>query len=153
MFAILLLNNHTDSLFIEIKNDKGKSIIVGIIYCPPDSDLNIFNNKLEEILLYINKLNKDCVLLGDFNIDVSKDDAVKNDFINILHSSSFFPTINIFTRVTNTSTTVIDNIVTNIRNVKLESGALLSDITDHYPIILYFNLDYKCLPLCQPVKI
>lgn len=145
-------DNHIDSLFIEIKNDKGKSIIVGVIYRSPDSDLNIFNNKLEEMLLHINKLNKDCVLLGDFNIDVSKDDAVKNDFINTLHSSSFFPTINIFTRVTNT-TTVIDNIVTNIRNVKLESGALLSDITDHYPTILYFNLDYKCLPSCEPVKI
>lgn len=126
---------------------------MGVIYRPPDSDLNIFNNKLEEILLHINKLNKDCVLLGDFNIDVSKDDAVKNDFINTLHSSSFFPSINIFTRVTNTSTTAIDNIVTNIQNVKLESGALLSDISDHYPTILYFNLDYKCLPLCHPVKI
>lgn len=145
-------DNHTDSLFVEIKNDKGKNTIVGVIYRPPDSDLNIFNTKLEEILLHLNRTNKDCVLLGDFNIDVSKDDAAKNDFINTLHSSSFFPTINIFTRVTNTSRTIIDNIITNIRNVKLESGALLSDISDHYPIILYLKFDYKCLPSCYPVK-
>lgn len=75
---------------MEINPTNAKKIIVGVIYRPPDSDLDVFEGKLEDILFSINKKNKDCVILGDFNIDVSKDEVVKRDFVNTLHSFSFF---------------------------------------------------------------
>ncbi len=41
-----------------------------------------------------------CIILGDFNNDIAKENTVKNDFINLLFSSSFFSTIYSYTRVT-----------------------------------------------------
>ena len=122
---IVLDDNHSDSLFIKISLTNAKKPIVGVVCRPTDSD----------ILYSINRKNKDCVLLGDFNIDVSRDEAAKGDFINTLHSSSFFCTINHFTRVTHSTRSTIDNIIKNIQNTRLESGVVLSDITDHVPIV------------------
>lgn len=124
-----------------------------MIYRPPDSDFDVFEGKLEDILFSINKKNKDCVILGGFNIDVSKDDVVKRDFVNTLHSFSFFCTINQFTRVTLSTRTVIDNIITNIRNTRLESGVVLSDITDHFPIVFFLDLANKNELSLQKTKI
>ena len=145
-------DNHSDSLFIEVINKSGKNVIVGVIYRPPDSDRSTFIAKLDELLLMINKSNKDCVLFGDVNIDISKDRPLKREFINTLYSSAFYPTINLPTRVTNSSKTVIDNFITNIRNTKLVSGVLINDISDHFPIVLFINLNLKSHQQHQPLK-
>ncbi len=79
----------------------------------------------------------------DFNIDLVKDDTMTNDFINILQSFSFFPTINTFTRVTESSRTTIDNILTNSHKASIDSGIIFSDLTDHYPIVLFTDLVKK----------
>ena len=131
-------DDHSESLFIEI-NTKDKNLIVGVIYRPPDSIFYTFRGKLENLLHKLNKSNKDCIILGDFNLDISKNDAAKHDFINTMHSSSFFPTINTFTRVTQTSSSIIDNFITNIRNTMLVTGVVRSDITDHFPIAFFYG--------------
>lgn len=70
--------------------------------------------------------------------------------MNALHSSSFFPTINTFTRITQSSKSIMDNIITNIRSPKLESGVILSDVSDHFPIVLFHALsDRPSLPRCK----
>ncbi len=137
---IAIVDNHSDWLFIEINIKDGNNLIVGIIYRPPDADLDTFNVKLEETLFSINGKNKNCILLGDLNIDLSRDDTAKNNFINKLHSFSFYPTINTYTRVTHSTKSIIDNIVTNIHNTSLESGVVLSEISDHFPIVLFLDL-------------
>lgn len=156
---LLLEDGLSDSLFIEIHNENMKSIIVGIVYQPPDSDLNCFLTKLDEILSSINYMNKHCFILGDFNINLAKDDSAKNDFLNCLYSSNFFPTISSYTRVTETTKSTIDNIITNI-NVHFDSGVIISDITDHFPIVLFIDLDTKIrqqqkktLPLKKSIKV
>lgn len=83
-----------DSLFIEIKSDN-TSIIAGVIYRPPKTEKNELNNflvKLEELLDCINKSNKMCFILGDFNINLAtdNDNSTKYDFLNCLYSASFF---------------------------------------------------------------
>ena len=136
-------DGYSDSLFIEMNTIYAKKRIVGIIYRPPGFNPDIFRLKLEETLYHINNKNRDCIILGDFNIDISKDDTIKNDFINTLHSFSFFPTINIFTRVTNRSRTIIDNFITNIENASIDSGVILSEISDHLRIVLFMHLSNK----------
>ena len=73
---LIIDDDHSDSLFIEINNKTGKNFIVGVIYRPPNSDLTTFIEKLDDLLLHINKSNKDCFLLGDFNIDISKEHPI-----------------------------------------------------------------------------
>ena len=148
-------HNETDSLFVEINNRTGKNLIVGVIYRPPESDRPSFIEALDKLLLLINNSNKDCLLLGDYNIDISQNPrstTTKNDFINTLHSYSFYPNINIPTRVTATSKTIIDNIITNIHNTKIESGVIVTDISDHFPVFLSANLDQKGQSPRPPVK-
>lgn len=52
---IVIADNHSDFLFVEISGKNGKNLIIGMIYRPPDTDLEIFRAKLEEALFSINK--------------------------------------------------------------------------------------------------
>lgn len=100
-------------------------ILVGVIYRLPDSDIDIFKTTLE-LLYCINKTNKTCFILGDFNIDLAKDDTMTNYFINILHSSSLLPTINTFTSISESSRKIVNDILTNSLKVCIDSGIISS---------------------------
>ena len=73
---------------------------------------------------------------GDFNIDLLQRDTNKltGDFVDMVFSLGLYPLIIKPTRITATSATIIDNIFTNNIKCKIESGILVSDITDHLPI-------------------
>lgn len=84
--------------------------------------------------------------MGDFNIDLCKPKSVY--FLNSVSSCGFDPTINMPTRITNTSMYLIENIFTYVniidRNVMVESaGILVSDITDHLPIFVKSYMTLK----------
>ena len=140
---ILLLMMATQTLFVEINISSSKVFIVGVIYRPKESNYNLFNQQLDEVLFKLNGNKKDGFLLGDYNINIGKNTKAKNDFLNTLHSYSFFPTINQFTRVKESTKSIIDNIITNISTTKLTSGVIISDISDHFPIFLAFDLANK----------
>lgn len=136
-------DGHSDSLFVELNTTDGKKLIVGIIYRPPNFNPDIFRQKLEETLHNICEKKQNCVILGDYNIDIAKNDKTKKDFMNTLHSFNFFTTINTFTRVTQRSKTIIDNFITNIAQENIDSGVILSGISDHFPIVLFMKLPKK----------
>lgn len=83
---IKLDNGYSDSLFLKLKNINAKSIIIGVIYRPPDSDYATFRDQLDGVLFRINQINTNCLIMGDFNIDISKEDTIETDFINTLYS-------------------------------------------------------------------
>jgi exonuclease III len=57
---------------IEISISTGKNIIVGLIYRPPNNKVEIFQNAVDAIIGKIDKENKVCYIMGDFNIDLLK---------------------------------------------------------------------------------
>lgn len=65
-------DGHTDSLFLEVKMASGACIIIGVIYRPPNSDYETFRNHFDNLLFSINQMNKNSIIMGDFNIDISK---------------------------------------------------------------------------------
>lgn len=135
-----------ESLFIELIGVVGiKNIIVGVIYRPPDQSIRDFNESLSNCLDRIIKENKYCYILGDFNINLLKHntDTVTREFLNILHSSYFFPLILKSTRVKNNSVTLIDNILTNTLSEEMESGVFLVELSDHFPIFHFTNLNFN----------
>ena len=115
-----------------------KDIIIGIIYRPPNTDPVAFNESFQEILTKIDRENRICYLLGDFNLDLFKADhhGPTSDFLNSLFSHSHWPLITRPTRVEGSSSTLIDNIITNNieRKPQFLNGILLNDISDHYPV-------------------
>ena len=150
---LCLMNNTVESLFIEIDKDtinKKMNCIVGVIYRPPDTDVKLFNEKMNEILSCIKTEKKLAYLLGDFNLNLLSIDKHKDtqDFIDSMYSFSMFPCITKPTRVTSRSATLIDNLFVNdVLNEDVLSGILYSDISDHFPV---FYIDYTCIRPSKP---
>ena len=139
--SAILSPNVSENLFIELSVTKTKAILIGTIYKPPSTSCRTFIEQMNMLLERINSEKKVCYLLGDFNIDLAKFDQCElaNDFYSMLYSHSFRPLINKPTRTNQTSATIIDNIICNDLQHQHNSGILLADISDHYPILTLRN--------------
>ena len=134
-----MANSNYESCFIEIENNKHKNIIVGVIYrahTPIDNFVGDFN----PILNKINQENKINFIMGDFNIDLLKDDTDRatHDYLDLIYSHSLIPSIHKPTRITEETATIIDNILTNYDR-DVNSRIVLTDISDHLPTIVTTN--------------
>ena len=104
----------------------------------PNSSIDVFSDRITDTLNIVNKEKKLIYLLGDLNLDFLKieEHGPTSSFIDILYSYNVFPLITKPTRVTPSSATLIDHILTN--NLDVESrhkqGILCTDISDHYAI-------------------
>ena len=89
-----------ESLFVEINVPKGKNIVTGIICRPPNQNTAAFVNKLNDILAIITRGNKQCYIMGDFNLDLLQynDNVLTQEFVNRLFSYAFCPLISKPTR-------------------------------------------------------
>jgi len=105
-----------ESLIVQISqsNKAAKDIIVGVLYRPPNTNIDTFLSNLSNLLDTLNKENRPTYLLGDYNIDLLKQNTHSESFLNLLLSSGFYPKIDRPTKVTNTTATLIDNILTNV---------------------------------------
>ena len=137
------LNVMCDSLecnFIELNScpPLNKPIVIGAMYRPPNTNISTFvSDHLTPILSTQIIQSSICYIMGDFNINLLNHalHVQTTDFIDTMFASSFFPLINRPTRITHTSSTLIDNIFTNCTYTQHAlSGILTSDISDHLPI-------------------
>ena len=149
--AILLRNHLTGSPlsnyslqlpYIEsllIKVTRPLNFIIGMIYRPPNSNVDLFLGVIEDIVEYLSSVNLPCYLMGDFNINLLRNENKVDDLVNLLFSYNFFPTITKPTRVTSHSATLIDHIWSNnLPNLEI-SGIFYSSISDHFPIFNVFT--------------
>ena len=114
---------------------------MGVIYRAHTS-IDIFNTDVNHVLQILSKENKNYFLLCDFNIDLLKDKTHRptSDFLDLIYSYYLVPTILKPTRITETSATIIDDIVTNCDG-KIKTGIIVTDITDHFPTVFNKNLN------------
>ena len=91
--------------------------------------------------------------MGDFNLNLLNYESHSdiNDFINTMVSHYLLPYVLHPTRVTVHSSTVIDNIFSNITDFDTKSGNILCDISDHFPQILV-NKTYPNYKSCSFAK-
>ena len=149
----LQLNSPTnyESIFIEIFFPNKRNLIVGCIYRHPTSKIPVedFTNlHLDPILHKISIEKKQCVIMGDFNIDLLKyhNDINSMTFFNNLSSHLFTPYVLQPTRLTSKS--LIDNIFFNSLEYKSNSGNMFLELCDH--LIQFLILEgfvKKCLCL------
>jgi len=139
-----------EGLFIQIPQMKSAALTVGVIYRPPGQPLKLFNDEFKQLLSDLTETKKEIILLGDFNIDLLKhnDHVQTSHFMDIITSHHFLPTILQPTRITPTTATLIDNIFTNIWPRTVNSSIIIADISDHLPIIAWF--DHQSLMCNQP---
>ena len=133
--TLVYKSKELESVFIEITNPGKKNTIIGCIYRHPCMDIKEFNEDyLDHLMEKLAKEKKDIYLTGDFNIDLMKTEEVSSisDFLDTLTSNMFVPHIISPTRITSTSSTLIDNIFSNSLNfMDGISGNLTISISDH----------------------
>ena len=126
---------HVEAMFVEIFLEDRKNLVVGCVYRHPSSDISIpdFTEKyLEPILYKVNKEKKECVLMGDFNINLLNSTGGENavsKYYNNLSSYFFTPYILQPSRLS--SKTLVDHIFFNSLEYHSYSGNLLYELSDH----------------------
>lgn len=114
------------------------------IYRKPGSNIDKFNSYMER--LFTSTKQKDMYVCGDYNIDLmnpNPNHKATDEFIEVMNSMGLYPTITKPTRVTSSSACLIDNIFTNNMEHKMRSGELMNYISDHLPVFLTSECNYK----------
>ena len=135
-----------ESVFVEIAFSHKANFIVGCIYKHPGMHIGTFNNDfLSPLLQSISRENKTIILLGDFNIDLLKANVNQeiSFFLDVLGSHLVLPQVILPTRITESSKTLIDNILSSITEFDCISGNLLHSISDHLPQFLLMSSTNK----------
>ena len=100
-------------------------------------DIKVFKNYCKDFLKKKSGSSKTVFMVGDLNInsfDYDNNALVKN-FFNLIFQSGFLPLIQRATRVTRTTATAIDHIITNaILESTMDSGIIKAKISDHFLI-------------------
>ena len=104
-----------ESLPIELSLDNKRSTFVNVLYRPPNGKIEPFVTFLVKLLSSVQNANKDLHIAGDFNFNLLNHESNKkvHDFWNIIYRNGMIPTINKPTRVTKTTATAVDHILTN----------------------------------------
>ena len=122
-----------EAMFIEIILPNRKNLIVGCVYRHGSGiPIRDFTSKyLEPIMEKIGNEKKECMLMGDFNVDLLKttDNNAAGDFYNMFSSYFFTPFVLQPSRLR--SKTLIDNIFFNSLEYSSFSGNLLYELSDH----------------------
>src|SRR6218665_1213681 len=131
----LQLHNSYEGVFLVVPQLKGPDTVLGSVYRPPGGSITEFNEELTVLLTSLSKKRSRIIIGGDFNIDLLKtgDHDPSQDFINIMNSESFLPTINYPTRITNHSATIIDNIFVNCYHDIIDPTIVISGFFWPFP--------------------
>ena len=132
---------------IKIINSKSKNFIITSIYRPPKSDVKLLKNYCKNLLKKKNTNDKTVFILGDLNVnslDYDNSESVKKCF-NMFFQCGFLPLIQRATRVTRTTATAIDHIITDaIFDRTMHSGIIKTQISDHFPIFTILENCKNC---------
>lgn len=131
---------------IEIKI-RNKKVIIVALYRTPDTQVELFLTKLNELLSMLIDKNENFIIAGDFNIDLKTDNQKKQKFTSLLESYNVSIAINEFTRITRSSKTCLDNFLTNV-NLTYTAKVIETNISDHTAQTLIIKthsdkVDYK----------
>ena len=143
-----------ESICIELELDKKNKMLISNVYrsngkhphlseaeqC--DRFLDIFSNLQEQM----SSFKCDSYIVGDFNFDLLKlhqhertKDLLENSF-----SNGFLELISLPTRITHNTATLIDHVYTNSIRDNFDTSIIISDISDHFPILTILPEKKKC---------
>ena len=141
--------SYFQQLWLKMQNKKLKSIIVCVSYRPPESPLSSF----EDIVLkpsYIQALTlcKPIVILGDLNCNVLSENTESKALASFMSDINLSQVITTPTRITDTSSSLIDVILVSNPNIISENGLLNTPISDHLPVFVTLKLKLPKPPPC-----
>ena len=136
-------NKNLESCVVEIKLHKKQSILVALLYRPPNSNERDFQTSFGKFLKQLSSLNKEYLIGMDHNYDLLKHSMhdPTQQFLEMVLDQNLLPTITVPTRITKSTATLIDNILVSKNLYKnYTSAVMLHDISDHMPCVLVLKL-------------
>lgn len=130
------------NMFTEVTSDyevltlSYKTKLLSVIYRPPASDFAKFLLFVDKLFEFVNVNNYTLILGGDLNTDMSQISSNRDDFNNTLTSNGFHNIIISPTRITASTSSVIDLFITNTYADVDVAGTISFDVSDHLPIFM-----------------
>ncbi len=129
-----LVPSELEAVCVEIIKPQSKPFVVTTVYRPP-SALSEFFDHFEKLIKDIDNENKEMYILGDLNCDLlrpDKDYNIPTKKIKSLYELyQLSQLIDEATRVTMTTTSLIDHMVTNTPEKISDYGVIHTGISDH----------------------
>ena len=114
-------------------------MLIGVISNPPSRSQRNFIDEIENVLHSVFLFKRKCLILGDFNINTLVKSTIAKEYLNLIYSEGFNPLILEATRVTESTTSCIDHILSNFVSSNTSCSIAL-EIADHLPI---FTLSFE----------
>lgn len=113
-------------------------VTVLCVYRPPSGNFSIFTTQLKKIIALCNKQKKKVILTGDFNINLMENCNKSMEFLEILSLNNLTPLISEPTRITENSSTLIDNIIVSNNLLYLVVKSYVEDLylSDHRAVLI-----------------
>ena len=122
---------NVECMWLQVKHSKAAPLLVGYLYRNPASTFLWYDNFVQ-MMDKVCENNPNVILLGDFNIDMFKQQPAWNSTVTLFGLQQLITNA---TRITQTSSTLLDHIYTNntdkVHNITISNKS----ISDHCPII------------------
>ena len=133
--------NDLMSITIEIfKVPNIGNLFVTSVYRHPNANID-YINKIEELFMKLDSLNVKSVVTGDFNCDYNKVNDTSSLAANLESRAvlyNYTQLIQVPTRVTKSSSTIIDLTFINFNDVQVTQGVAIVSVADHFMNYLIF---------------
>ena len=141
-------NDTIEVCTVEVSVSNSLTLIMIGIYRPHSDSISNFSDHLNDFLDKPFLRNKKCIILGDLNICLLKQNQNIFEFSNLLFTHHYLPIITKPTRfspVSGEAPSLLDHIWINTF-FNYECGIVELDITDHLPTFLNFSFEDVHLP-------
>lgn len=113
---------------VTLQNDTN---ILSVCYCSPDGNFSNFLSPLDRLFVFVYANEYMLWIGGDFNTDNLINSKNQGDLEARLECNGFC-NVESPNHTTSTASYLIDLFVTNVRTNLISTGALLSDVSDHF---------------------
>lgn len=133
-------DDHTEQLWLNIKS-VGQNFVVGVVYRPPQGNIFQFLNSIEDSLSNFLPVFDSLIVGGDFNVNLLDATPGSTKLIDMIESYNLTQLINVPTRITENSETLLDLFITtsDLRIIKVDAQDI-NGISDHLATVGVFNL-------------
>ena len=123
-----------EMLWIEVRNNRQKPFLLCYCYRPPSTTDWI--SKVEDAIEKANTEEKEIIMLGDFNYNLLSETSAAKQWLDITSSLNLKQLVQVPTRVTDTTRTLIDHAFTNSCENIINVTVPVYAISDHFPVCL-----------------
>ena len=145
-FKIDNIGSECENCGIELVNNSGPNVLVGVFYRHPSRENSLFLSKLKTTLKKINGEKKKTIICGDFNLNLLnfEHDKQTGSFLSTMFQNNFQPCITEPTRIRNANKpSLVDNIFVNTFDDPT-CGNILEHISyDHLPNFVILDHEHK----------